>query len=293
MSETAAQSGATYIDQRHIGDATITVISDGVAAVPLDSVFPPHEAAWLREHGEAEDGQLFAGDQAVIHVALGDASVVIDPAFDDPGTTWDRQFATRWPRVTRTPGLAAALASIGVAPEAVTHVLITHAHDDHFAGVVYERAGQLVPRFPNARHLIGRGDWEGNPRRAAAASDLVTRLGAIDALGLLEPVAGDREVAPGITFIHAPGESPGHSIVRVTSGGATFYALGDLFHHACEIANLDWHSPWVEPAAMRASRERFLAEAVPQDATIVFTHEVFPFWGRIVREGEGYRWVRG
>lgn len=282
-----------YIDQRRIGDATITVISDGVAAVPLDMVFPPHEAAWLREHGEAEAGQLFAGDQAVIHIALGDASVVIDPAFDDPGTAWDRHFAGRWPRVTRSPGLGAALASIGVAPESVTHVVITHAHDDHFAGVLHERDGQLVPRFPNARHLIGRADWEGNPRRDEPDGDLVTRLGAIAALDLLDLVAGDREIAPGITIIHTPGETPGHSIVRVTSGGANFYALGDLFHHFCEITHLDWHSPWVEPIAMRASRERFLAEAVPQDATIVYTHELFPYWGRIVREGEGYRWERG
>ena len=285
--------GSAYIDQRRIGDATITVISDGVAAVPLDMVFPPQEAAWLRERGEAEDGRLFAGDQAVIHVALGDTSVVIDPAFDDPGTAWDRHFAGRWPRVTRTPGLGAALTSIGVAPESVTHVLITHAHDDHFAGVLVERDGQLVPRFPNARHLIGGADWEGNPRRDDPASDLATRLGAIAALGLLDPVEGDRAVAPGITFLHAPGESPGHSIVRVSSGGASFYALGDLFHHACEVEHLDWHSPWVEPVAMRASRERLLAEAVPLEAAIVFTHEVFPSWGRIVRGGGGYRWERG
>lgn len=285
--------GSTYIDQRRIGEATITVISDGVAAVPLDFVFPPQEAAWLREHGEAEGGTLFAGDQIVIHIALGAASIVIDPAFDDPGTAWDRHFAGRWPRVTRTPGLGAALASIGVAPEAVTHVLITHAHDDHFAGVLVERDGQLVPRFPRARHLIGRGDWEGNPRRDDPDGDLATRLGAIADLGLLDPVAGDREVAPGITLLHAPGETPGHSIVRVQSGGATFYALGDLFHHASEVAHLDWQSPWVEPVAMRASRERFLDEAVPQDAAIVFTHETFPAWGRIVRDGAGFRWARG
>jgi glyoxylase-like metal-dependent hydrolase (beta-lactamase superfamily II) len=291
--ERAMVERAQYVDSRRFGAATVTVISEGRLPVPIAAVFPAPEAAWLRAHGEADPHDRLMTDQAVLLIQHGGATVLVDPAYDDPGSAWEATFAAKWPGLVRSPGLAAGLASVGVRPEAVTHVLITHAHDDHFAGVVHERDGRLVPRFPNARHLIGRGDWEGNPRRAEAASDLVTRLGAIDALGLLEAVEGDREVAPGITFIHAPGESPGHSIVRVTSGGATFYALGDLFHHACEIANLDWHSPWVEPAAMRASRERFLAEAVPQDATIVFTHEVFPFWGRIVREGEGYRWVRG
>lgn len=283
---------ASYIAQRRIGEATITVISEGLVAVPLDSVFPPEEVAWLRAHGEA-DGDLFVSGQAVIHVALGDASVVIDPAFDDPGSAWDRQFATRWPRVERSPGLGAALAAIGVSPESVTHVLITHTHDDHFAGAMQERDGGLAIRFPNARHLLGAGDWHDNPRHGQPEGDFVARLGPLAEQGLLDPVAGDREVVPGIAFLHAPGETPGHAIVRVASGGQVFYALGDLFHHPCEIEHLDWGSPWVEPVAMRASRDRLLAAAVPQDATIVFTHEAFPPWGRIVRDGADYRWSRG
>jgi hypothetical protein len=43
---------------------------------------------------------------------------------------------------------------------------------------------------------------------------------------------------------------------------------------------------------MRASRERFLAEGVPSGATINFTHERFPMWGRIVATDDGYRWER-
>ncbi len=292
MSEGDNHADTSYIAQRRIGAATITVISEGVVGVPLTMVCPAPEAAWLRQRGEADD-DLFVGGQAVIHVALGDASAIIDPAFDDPGSTWDRHFATRWPRVERSPGLGAALAAIGADPETVTHVLITHAHDDHFAGVLQERDGQLAARFPHARHFIGAGDWMGNPRHEQVDSDFAARLGPIAALGLLDQVTGDREIAPGIDFLHAPGESPGHSIVRVSSNGETFYALGDLFHHACEIEHLDWHSPWVEPSAMRDSRHRLLAAAVPQAATIVFTHEPFPAWGRIVREGAGYRWARG
>ena len=32
---------------------------------------------------------------------------------------------------------------------------------------------------------------------------------------------------------------------------------------------------------------------VPAGATIVYTHSLFPGWGRIVREASGYRWVGG
>jgi glyoxylase-like metal-dependent hydrolase (beta-lactamase superfamily II) len=278
----------SYISTRQIGDATISVINEALTRIPLTTVFSPPQVAWLRANGEADAEDCLVSYQAVILVQLADATILIDPAFDDPGTPWDQHYATTWPSVQRTPGMQAGLASLGISPAAVTHVVITHAHDDHFAGVLQ---GDL-PRFPNARHFIGRADWEDNPRRAQPEDDIATRLGRIAALGLLELVAGNRELAPGVAMLHAPGETPGHSIVRVESGGQTCYALGDLFHHGSEVEHLDWVSPWVDPPAMRASRDRLIAEALPLDATIVFTHDTFPPWGRIVRAGQGYRWQR-
>lgn len=284
---------ASYVSARRIGDATVTIINDGSLPIPIASVFPTPEVDWIRAHGEADARDRLLSDQAVIHVRIGDASVLIDPAYDDPGSAWDRAFATKWPGVTRTPGMAAGLASIGVRPEEITHILITHAHDDHFAGVVAEHGGENAIRFPNGRHVIGRADWEGNPRRDRPEHDLAARLGAVAKRGLLDLVEGEREIVPGVTMIHAPGETKGHSIVRIESRGERFYALGDLFHHASEIDHLDWASPWVDLPAMRASRERVLAEAAPSGAIIVFTHERFPSWGRIVPTEGGHRWERG
>jgi glyoxylase-like metal-dependent hydrolase (beta-lactamase superfamily II) len=284
---------SSYVESRKIGNATVTVISDGMLPIPIASVFPADEAEWLRANGEADAQDRLISDQAVILIQTEGATVLIDPAYDDPGTEWDSKFAAKWPGLVRSPGMAAGLASLGVRPEEVTHVLITHAHDDHFAGVVVERDGRHEVRFPNARHFIGRRDWEGNPRRDQPQHDLSARLGAVDRAGLLNLVDGTQEIVPGVTMIHAPGESQGHSIVRLDSAGERFYALGDLFHHSCEVGFLDWASPWVDLSAMRPSRERLLAEAVPATATVVFTHEPFPPWGRITRTDEGHRFERG
>jgi glyoxylase-like metal-dependent hydrolase (beta-lactamase superfamily II) len=77
------------------------------------------------------------------------------------------------------------LTSIGVRPEQITHVLITHTHDDHFAGVTVERGGARVARFPRARHLVGRRDWDDNPNRTQPGSALTLHLGTLERLGLL------------------------------------------------------------------------------------------------------------
>jgi glyoxylase-like metal-dependent hydrolase (beta-lactamase superfamily II) len=182
---------------------------------------------------------------------------------------------------------------LGVAPVAVSHVVLTHAHPDHCCGVAVEQAGRLVARFPNARHLIGAADWAAVRTDPPAESPLAARLAAIAGLGRLESVTGETLIAPGITLIPTPGETPGHLAVRVESHGARCDIVGDLFHHPCEVAHPDWSPPGRDAAGNRATRARLLAEAAASQATIVFTHHPFPPWGRIMPSGQGFRWVTG
>ncbi|HEY3109705.1 MAG TPA: MBL fold metallo-hydrolase [Chloroflexota bacterium] len=275
-----------YVESRRFGEATVTLINDGSGQSTIVKQLTVPEAEWRRFVPEASARGEIVVNYHAAHVAIAGASILIDLGFDDPS----EQSQWKEPRHHRSPGVQAGLASIGVQPEEVTHVLITHAHGDHFAGGAVDGR----PRFPKARVLLGRADWEGNPHRSGGEANLLGRhLGAIERAGLLQLVDGEHEVVPGVTMIHAPGESPGHSIVRVESGRQRFYFLGDLFHHPCEVANLDWVSGGRDAAVMRASRERLLAEAVPSGATLVYTHSLFPGWGKIVREGERYRWVAG
>jgi len=289
MSATSA-SESEYISTRRVGEARVSIINDGT--LPWAPRFPAPEPAWRRAMPEADARGRVALALNVALVRLPGATILIDPGCDDPTSAWERGFEAEFPGASRTPGLAAGLGALGVAPGEVTHVLITHAHGDHFAGVMVERDGRLVPRFPNARHLIGRRDWEENPTRHQPDSALAMRLGPIAELGRVELVEDEREIVPGVTMLAAPGETPGHCIVRLRSSGATWYYLGDLFHHACEVTHLDWVPPGRDTAAMRRSRQRVLAEAVPARALLVTTHQRFPPWGRIVPAGAVSWWER-
>jgi glyoxylase-like metal-dependent hydrolase (beta-lactamase superfamily II) len=269
----------SYVSTHKIGRATVSQINDGVGGWTPKLSAP--EAEWRAALPEADERGYIENDHYTGLVQIGDARILIDVGFDDPSPT--SRFMP--PRYARTPGVTAGLASLGVRPEDITHVLFTHFHGDHVAGaMVGDRA-----RFPNAPHLIGRGDWEGNP---VVQGDTIEahHLGGLHRLGLLELVDGDREIVPGVTMIHAPGESLGHSIVRVEDGGARAYFVGDLFHFPCEVEHLDWVSPGRDPVAAHRSRERLLAETADTPAIITFSHAKFPGWGRVERRDGGYRW---
>ena len=52
------------------------------------------------------------------------------------------------------------LAAIGVAPEKVDYVLLTHFHADHVGWNTRLEDGRWVPAFPNARYLFTREEWD-------------------------------------------------------------------------------------------------------------------------------------
>ena len=281
------RGNAEIIETRQVGDATITVIADG--EMLWEPRFPVPEAEWRAALPDADErGRIWIGLNVVL-VRLGDALVVIDPGCDDPDSAWQQSLAAAWPNevFARSPGLGAALRELGIDPAAVTHVVITHAHGDHFPGVVTEHDAEFQPRFPGARHFIGRSDWTGNPRRGQPGSDL-ERLEVIDRLGLLDEVEAEREIAPGITIIPAPGETPGHCLVRIVSRGETCYVMGDVIHHRCEVAHRDWMPPGRDEPTLARTRERVFAAA--DGALVIHAHDPFPAWSRIVATRDGYQW---
>jgi glyoxylase-like metal-dependent hydrolase (beta-lactamase superfamily II) len=279
----------SYVQSRQVGDVTVTAINEAMMYFGVELTVP--EEVWRQGIDADAEGRVQI-DTHVLLVQTGDATILIDTGLDEPGSRWEEHWLEAWPGSVRTPGAVAGLASVGVTPEDVTHILITHAHFDHVIGLAAERDGRYVPRYPNARVLLGRADWE-NASEEHVEPESRARIRAIEEAGLLELVDGECEVVPGVTMIPTPGESPGHSMIRVSSNGEELYAVGDLFHLGAEVAHLDWTVPWADQEQMQASRRRLLESAASTDALVVFTHENFPPWGRVVRdEGTGYRWQR-
>jgi glyoxylase-like metal-dependent hydrolase (beta-lactamase superfamily II) len=100
-----------------------------------------------------------------------------------------------------------------------------------------------------------------------------------------------REVAPGVVVRRTGGHTPGHSIVRVTSGGERLTFAGDaLFPVAFD--HPDWQNGFEhDPEEAVRVRVRLMQEAVASGEILVATHLPFPSVGRIAAAGDVFRWV--
>jgi glyoxylase-like metal-dependent hydrolase (beta-lactamase superfamily II) len=119
--------------------------------------------------------------------------VLVDSGFHD-----DR-FVTRWHvRNFTTP--AAALARLGIQPDEVSDVILTHMHWDHADGVdLFPKATVWIQK-EEYQYYTGEA-WHDPKRRGAGADiDVMTKLVKRNMSGLMRFVAGDdQEILPGVT----------------------------------------------------------------------------------------------
>lgn len=273
-----------------MGEATVTIINAGDLRFSLRDEMAVPEEEWRPAHADVFATPLVFPSQC-FHIAAPGLSLMVDAGrYDVPA---DSGFAI--PGYIPPPALPDQLAAAGIRPEDVQYVVITHAHWDHFNGVTRAASGPdapIMPTFPNARHLLGRADWDDAEMRAEVArpDSMQSRtLGVLHRAGLLEPVEGDRDLGGGVRLIATPGESPGHMAVRVESRGQVVYCVGDLYHHPVEVERPEWMATWADRAATPASRARLAAAALAEDARLLAAH--IAGVGRLARTSAGVRWV--
>jgi len=189
----------------------------------------------------------------------------------------------------------ARLAAIGVAPAAVDTVLVTHAHVDHVTGLLDDDGGAA---FANAELVIHQAEtafWlnpEVQAKAPAAAQDSFTyaQRGLAPYRDRIRTVADGAEVLPGVTAVHLPGHTPGHTGWRIASGADTLLIWADLVHlpgiqFARPEAGMAFDS---DPEQARATRARALDMAAADRLTVAGMHLDFPTFGHVRRAGSGY-----
>jgi glyoxylase-like metal-dependent hydrolase (beta-lactamase superfamily II) len=189
-----------------------------------------------------------------------------------------------------------ALRETGTPPDAIDTVVITHVHDDHIGGTVTFPIGAdgetvATPAFPRARHVIQRADWDWQHEMAAKGEEDATILRLLltplaDA-GLVDVVEGDVDIAPEIQLHHAPGHTPGHQIVRLSSEGSRALITADAFNHPAQFAHPDWPSgpDAIYPQAA-ATRRALIAELFSHPGTPIAPTHLAESFGE-VRSGPG------
>lgn len=271
-----------------IGSARVTLLNAGNMSVRLADEYAVPEEVWRPRYADLfERPSIFPS--LSVYIELHGVRVLVDANDYRATVTPDSPYALT--NYTAPPPLPAQLASVGVKPEDINHVVITHAHWDHYAGTTAPTDNGYAPTFPKARYYLGAADWmDADIQRALQEqTSLEARtLGVLRDQGVLQLVEAHEHLAEGIDILPAPGETPGHQVVRIQSAGDTLFVIGDLLHHAIEVAHPDWMVSWADVETMRETRRSLLQDALAHNAALIAAH--IATVGRVERDGDGLRW---
>jgi glyoxylase-like metal-dependent hydrolase (beta-lactamase superfamily II) len=282
--------------QFKVGDFKCIAVSDGTHTYAPPNFPPPATFLFanapkerlepvLREHNlQPEQWLEWTSPYICLAVNTGKHQVLVDTGADGLAPS--------------TGKLVQNLKAVGIAPEDIDTVIITHGHPDHLGGNT-DKDGK--PAFPNARYVMWKDEWDfWITERAEKALEehsreiLLTtaRRNLAPLKNLVDLVDREAEIVPGISAIVAPGHTPGLMALAISSKNEQLLCISDTVLHPIHMEQPEWCSVFdILPEQVGATRRKLLGKAAAEKSLVIAFHFTFPGLGHMVRRGKAWQWV--
>lgn len=269
-----------------LGRFTIESLSEGHFLIHNDGTLEKPVWSTAATAEPANSGGTLVGIEPMLvmtgrHVVLLDAGIGLglDAGSPAPGVS----------------NLKTNLDVFGVRPEDVTHVVLSHLHYDHAAGLSYtDAASRTVSTLPNARIVVQQREWDhavgqvDSPQTSSDSGYQLDDMLRLKASGQLTCIHQDTyELVPGVTIIHTGGHTPGHQIVRLSDSGKSAYFMGDLIPDEEAVHSRSRRGSDSDPDHAIRMRLLILRQVYRERAYILFYHSLFSRMVRIIRHPMG------
>jgi glyoxylase-like metal-dependent hydrolase (beta-lactamase superfamily II) len=272
-----------------VGEIEVIVLSDGVLTLPTSTLAtnadPAALAAWLDDMRLPRE--MFDWPMNVVVVRSAGRTILIDSGIGE-----------EYPDFPRAGLLARRLETAGIDPASVTDVVLTHMHMDHVGGLLADGLKDRLPPKVPVHVAAAEVEFWASPdfSRVSMPTPIPDVLRSVarrfldQYRGQLRLFEAEYEVAPGVVVCRTGGHTPGHSVVRVASGGDRLTFAGDAifpvgFDHPY------WHNGFEhDPEEAARVRVHLLRELAATGETLVAGHLSFPFC-KVAIAGDVFRWV--
>jgi glyoxylase-like metal-dependent hydrolase (beta-lactamase superfamily II) len=271
-----------------IGSVEVTALYDGMWAKPHDPAFIKN--ASVEETKAALAKAALPTDYVsipltVVVLTINGKHVMVDAG---SGAQWQ----------SSAQGVLDSMKAAGLDPTRISTILISHFHPDHIFGLMEK--GTNKPVFPDAEIVVSADEyrWWTEPGRVEKLPE--ARKGLGQRINTVFPtwknftlVEGEKEVAPGVRLVKAPGHTPGHSAFHVSSGGQQLMISSDTAYVPALLApHPEWQGAYDQDGALAVTtRKALLDRVIAEKMKVCGAHFPFPGTGVFAKDGAGYAFI--
>ncbi|NTV45844.1 MAG: MBL fold metallo-hydrolase [Chlorobiales bacterium] len=238
---------------------------------------------WERTNPPDEKNRIDLSTRAMLIVGNG-RNILVDTGI---GQKWPEKLRAIY-KVSES-FLESNLARLGFRPEDITDVILTHLHFDHAGGAVKLVEGKPVLTFPNATFHLQEENyrWALTPNPRERASYLKENFMPIMDAGKFVFVNGETELFPGIFTLMSQAHTRGQQLIKVTDGENTLCYCADLIPTSSHIP-VAWGMGYdLYPLELMEEKKRLLEQAVDENWTLFFEHDVYRQASRLIKGEKG------
>ncbi|MEY4616231.1 MAG: hypothetical protein RJB66_1191 [Pseudomonadota bacterium] len=230
---------------------------------------------------------LLKGNQRNILIDCGNGGYFVEKYGEKLG----QKFAQMYNVDASGPNLINQLQRVGLTPDDITDVILTHLHFDHCGGGTIWKDGKITPQFSKATYYVQEANLQTarHPNIREKASYLPANFEPLVEQGVLKVLHGPQiELLPGVSVELSNGHTVGQQWVRVTDGQNTLAYCGDVIPTSAHVK-----SAWVmgydlNPLLIIEEKTALLNRAAEEGWVLFFEHDPKIDACKVIKQGHDF-----
>ena len=213
------------MDEFKFYDMKLTWLNGGLNYLDGGTMFGPvPKVLWSRRY-DVDENNLIELPTDPILIQYNGKNILIDTGLGN-GKLDDKM--KRNLGVANESRVEENLAALGLNPESIDIILMTHLHNDHAAGLTKWQNDNLISVFSNAVIYSSEVEWDEMRSPNIRSKNTYWKENWEPVQNQVKTFEKSIIIVPGIEMIHTGGHSNGHCVIKLTQNDETILHMGDL-----------------------------------------------------------------